>query len=127
MSGSPGHGDGTGGTKPFCAPETGNGFNPKIDMDTYTWTKTQKHHDVWSCALIFFTLIVLRKSTAFPKDYPSDFFNVDKNGHINPLYFEKIQDEPTRDLFLRALCPAEDRTTAAEFLAAATSIYSNIG
>jgi len=120
MSGSPGVGDGTGGTKPFCAPETGNGFNPNIDMDTYTWTKTQKHHDVWSFALMFFTLIVLRKSTAYPKDYPSDFFDVERDGHINPVYFDKILDEPMRELFRRALCPAEDRITAVEFLAAGT-------
>jgi len=119
MSGIPGEGDGTGGTKPFCAPETGNGFNPKIDTDTYTWTKNQKHHDVWSFALIFFTMIVLRKSTAYPKDYPCDFFDVGTNGHINPAYFDKIQDEPMRELFRRALCPAEERITAAEFLAAA--------
>ena len=122
LSGSPGHGDGTGGTKPFCAPETGNGFNPSIDTETYTWTKNQKHHDVWSFALIFFTMIVLHKSTSYPKDYPSDFFDVGINGHINPAYFNKIQDEPTRDLFHRALAPAEKRITAAEFLAVAANI-----
>lgn len=124
MSGSPGYGDGTGGTKPFCAPETGNGFNPKIDMDTYTWTKNQKHHDMWSFALIFFTMIVLHTSTSYPKDYPSDFFDVGRNGHINPAYFNKIQDEPMRELFQRALGPAEKRITAAEFLAAADAAAS---
>jgi serine/threonine protein kinase len=128
MSGSPGEGDGTGGTKPFCAPETGNGFNPSIDMDTYTWTKNQKHHDMWSFALIFFTMIVLRKSHAYPKDYPSDFFDVGRNGQINPAYFDKIQDTPTRNLFRQTLCPAEERITAAEFLAAANSITGrNVG
>ena len=121
MSGSPGHSDGTGGTKPFCAPETGNGFNPAIDMDTYSWTKIQTQHDVWSFALMFFTLIVLRKITAYPKDYPSDFFDVGRNGHINPAYFDRIQDEPMRDLFRRALCPAEDRISAAEFLTVAVA------
>lgn len=123
MSGSPEHSDGTGGTKPFCAPESGNGFALKMDMDAYTWTKNQKHHDMWSFALMFFTLIVLRKSTAYPKDYPSDFFDVGRNGHINLAYFDKIQDEPMRNLFRRVLCPAEDRITAAEFLAAANDIH----
>lgn len=128
MSGSPGVGDGTGGTKPFCAPETGNGFNPNIDMDTYTWTKTQKHHDVWSFALMFFTLIVLRKCTAYPKDYPVDFFDTDdKIGHVNPAYFDKIPDEPMRELFRRALSPAEERITAAEFLSAAGAVVSGTG
>jgi serine/threonine protein kinase len=120
MSGSPGQSEGTGGTKPFCAPETGNGFNLSVNMETYTWTRNQKHHDVWSFALMFFTLIALRKSTAYPKDYPSDFFDV--GGYINPEYFDRIQDEPTRDLFRRALCPAEDRITAAEFLTVAGTI-----
>ena len=120
MSGSPGQSEGTGGTKPFCAPETGNGFNLSVSMETYTWTRIQKHYDVWSFALMFFTLIALRKSTAYPKDYPSDFFDV--AGYINPEYFDRIQDEPTRDLFRRALCPAEDRITAAEFLAVASTI-----
>ena len=121
MSGSPGHTDGTGGTKPFCAPETGNGFNPSIDMDTYSWTKIQKHHDVWSFALMFFMMIVLRKISAYSKDYPSDFFDVGRNGYINPEYFDRIQDEPTRNLFRRALCPAEDRISAAEFLTVAVA------
>jgi serine/threonine protein kinase len=122
MSGSPEQSEGTGGTKPFCAPETGNGFNLSVDMETYTWTRTQKRYDVWSFALMFFTLIALRKSTAHPKDYPTDFFDV--AGYINPAYFDRIQDEPTRDLFRRALCPAEDRITAAEFLAVASTIVA---
>ena len=127
MSGSPGQSDGTGGTKPFCAPETGNGFNPKIDVDAYTWTKNQKCHDVWSFALMFFTLIVLRKSTAYPKDYPHDFFDIGRKGHINPLYFDRILDEPTRDLFRSALCPAEERVTAAKFLADIRCIVAGAG
>jgi hypothetical protein len=127
MSGSPGQSDGTGGTKPFCAPETGNGFNPKIDVEAYTWTKNQKCHDVWSFALMFFTFIVLRKSTAYTKDYPYDFFDVGRKGHINPLYFEKINDSPTRDLFRSALCPAEERVTAAKFLADIRCIVTGVG
>ena len=125
MSGTPGKGDGTGGTKPFCAPETGNGFNPLIDIDTYTWTETQKHHDVWSCALIFFTIMTFRKIYLYAKDYPSDFFIVSRKGHINPIYFDKMKDEPLRHLFQRALCPAEERITASDFLAQAI-IYASI-
>ena len=122
MSGRAGFGDGTGGTKPFCAPETGNGFNLAIDMDTYTWTKIQKCHDVWSFALMFFTMIILRKLYVFPKDYPPDFFEVGRNGHINPEYFERLHDEPTRELFQRALSPCEQRITSAEFLTIANDI-----
>jgi serine/threonine protein kinase len=125
MSGTPGKGDGTGGTKPFCAPETGNGFNPSIDIDTYTWTKTQKHHDVWSCALMFFTIMIFRKIYLYAKDYPSDFFIASKKGHINPIYFDNMKDEPLRHLFQRALCPAEERITASDFLAQAIICASN--
>jgi hypothetical protein len=67
---------------------------------------------------MFFTLIVFRKSILYPKEYPSDFFDGD---YINPEYFDRIQDEPTRDLFRRALCPAENRITAAEFLTVAVA------
>jgi serine/threonine protein kinase len=120
MSGIPGKGDATGGTKPFCAPETGNGgVNLSVPIDVYTWTKAQKHHDIWSFALMFFTLIVLHKPIFYPKDYPSDFFEV---GYINPAYFDRIQDEPTRDLFRCALCLAKDRINAAEFLTVAVAI-----
>jgi hypothetical protein len=127
MSGRAGFSDGTGGTKPFCAPETGNGFNLAIDMDTYTWTKNQKCHDVWSFALTFFTMFVLRKLCFFPKDYPSDFFDVARKGHINPEYFDRIQDEPTRELFRRALAPHEERITSAEFLIVANNLRTRVG
>ena len=127
MSGRAGFSDGTGGTKPFCAPETGNGFNLAIDMDTYTWTKNQKCHDVWSFALTFFTMFVLRKLHFFPKDYPSDFFDVARKGHINPEYFDRIQDEPTRELFRRALAPHEERITSAEFLTVANNLRTRGG
>ena len=86
MSGCANFSDGTGGTRPFCAPETGNGSNvsKNMEMDIYNWTKVQKHHDVWSMGLMFLTMIVFGKSYVFPKQYPSDFF--EQNGHINPEY-----------------------------------------
>ena len=122
MSGNAGVSDGTGGTKPFCAPETGNGFNPSVNMDAYVWKKLQKHHDVWSMGLMFMTMIVFRKLYLFSKDYPLNFFNAEQSGHINPECFNAIQNEPMRDLFRRALLPAEDRITAADFLILARSI-----
>jgi hypothetical protein len=122
MSGCANFSEGTGGTRPFCAPETGNGSNvsKNMEMDIYNWTKVQKHHDVWSMGLMFLTMIAFRKSYVFPKEYPSDFF--EQTGHINPEYFNKIQNEPLRNLFQRALSPAEERITAAEFLTLARSI-----
>jgi serine/threonine protein kinase len=129
MSGCANFSEGTGGTRPFCAPETGNGSNvsnvsKNMEMDIYNWTKVQKHHDVWSMGLMFMTMIAFRKSYVFPKEYPSDFF--EQTGHINPEYFNKIQNDALRNLFKRALSPAEERITAAEFLTLARSVLTDV-
>ena len=116
MSGPHGDGEGTGGTKPFCAPETGNGCkkNPKHN-DSYHWVKNKKEHDMWSFGLMFFTMLTIGKCVYHPKDYPDDFFD-DEDGHVNASQFSKIQDAPTRSLFERTLCPVETRLTAVEFM-----------
>jgi serine/threonine protein kinase len=126
MSGCADFSDGTGGTRPFCAPETGNGSNvsKNMEMDIYNWTKMQKNHDVWSMGLMFMTMIAFRKLYVFPKEYPSDFF--EQTGHINPEYFNKIQNDALRNLFKRALSPAEERITAAEFLTLARSVLTDV-
>lgn len=115
MSG-PHDGEGTGGTKPFCAPETGNGCkkNSKHN-DSYHWVKNKKEHDMWSFGLMFFTMLALGKCLYHPKDYPDDFFD-DEDGHVNASQFSKIQDAPIRSLFERTLCPVETRLTAVEFM-----------
>jgi serine/threonine protein kinase len=116
MSGPHDEGEGTGGTKPFCAPETGNGCkkNPKHD-ESYHWVKNKKEHDMWSFGLMFFTMLALGKCLYHPKDYPNDFFD-DEDGHVTASQFSKIQDAPTRSLFERTLCPVETRLTAHEFM-----------
>ena len=114
MSGLHNEGDGTGGTKPFCAPETGNGCNSAADMDTYKWVSIRKEHDMWSFALMFFTMVTLRKCVFYKKDYPAGFF--DANGHVSASYIDAVAHEPLRSLFRRTLCPAETRLTAREFL-----------
>jgi hypothetical protein len=114
MSGLHNEGDGTGGTKPYCAPETGNGCNSAADMDTYKWVSIRKEHDMWSFALMFFTMVTLRKCVFYKKDYPAGFF--DANGHVSASYIDAVAHEPLRSLFRRTLCPAETRLTAREFL-----------
>jgi hypothetical protein len=114
MSGLHNEGDGTGGTKPFCAPETGNGCNSVADMDTYKWVANRKEHDMWSFALMFFTMVTLRKCVFYKKDYPTGFF--DANGHVSASYIDTVAHEPLRSLFRRTLCPAETRLIAREFL-----------
>ena len=124
MSGAPNESEGTGGTKPFCAPETGNGYDLSIDMETYSWTKNQKPQDVWSFALMFFTMMTLRKCLSYQTDYPKDFFN--SQGYINSAYFGSIKHVAIRSLFQRSLCPVEDRITAAQFLHEITAINATI-
>ena len=118
MSGAHDESDGTGGTKPYCAPETGNGCGTTsaVTTDNYKWSKNKKENDMWSFGLMFFTMIVLRKCISHPKEYPADFFENPGNGHIRPEYFNYVIDESTRSLFRRVLCPIEQRLTAVDFL-----------
>jgi hypothetical protein len=120
MSGAHNAGEGTGGTKPYCAPETGNGCNRKTRDEagawSYHWTQIRIENDMWSFGLMFFTMLALRRCIYHPNEYPVDFFNDD--GHINASYFDNISDDSLRELFERTLCPRETRYTAAEFLCA---------
>ena len=117
MSGAHDNSDGTGGTKPYCAPETGNGCKPPTtNMDHYHWIKNKKENDMWSFGLMFFTIITLRKCISHPKEYPADFFETTGNGHIRPEYFNYVTDESIRSLFQRTLCPIDQRLTAVDFL-----------
>ena len=120
MSGAHKAGEGTGGTKPYCAPETGNGCNRKTRDEagawSYHWTQIRMENDVWSFGLMFFTMLALRRCIYHPNEYPVDFFNDD--GHINTSYFDNISDDSVRELFERTLCPRKTRCTAAEFLCA---------
>ena len=73
---------------------------------------------------MFFTMILFGKSYLFSKDYPVNFF--ESSGHINPEYFDKLQNESMRHLFQRALSPAQERITACEFLILARNVQANI-
>ena len=125
MSGAHAISEGTGGTKPFCAPETGNGYKKnKPYTDSYDWIKNHKEYDMWSVGLLFFTMFALGKCISHPKEYPDDFF--DENGYINDAEFAKIGDEPMRTLFQRTLCPIENRITAPEFMKEIDAIYASV-
>ena len=47
---------GTGGTRPFCCPETGN--TTSRDNGDYIWSKNKKNYDLWSIAFIFSAIII---------------------------------------------------------------------
>lgn len=125
MSGPHAISEGTGGTKPYCAPETGNGYKKnKPFSESYDWIKNHKEYDMWSFGLLFFTMFALGKCISHPKEYPSDFF--DEYGYINDAEFAKIGDEPMRTLFQRTLCPVENRITAPEFMKEIDEIYASV-
>ena len=96
--------DGTGGTKPFCCPDTSNVFND--NEDKYVWTKNDKYYDLWSIAFIFASIIIFRKCYNRYADYPIDFFDADK--YISSYYLHHISPQ-YRDAFIYVLCKDQDR------------------
>ena len=91
--------DGTGGTKPYCSPDTTNVFND--NEEKYVWTKNNKYYDLWSIALIFATILIFRKCYNRYIDYPKDFFDSDK--YINTHYLHYISRK-YRNAFTTVLC-----------------------
>ena len=146
MSGAHDDSEGTGGTKPYCAPETGNG-NGNIgggnsnsnsnsnssnsnsnsnsnDTESYHWPQNRMENDVWSFGLMFFTMLALRRCIYHPNEYPAGFFNCD--GYVNASHFDNISDVSVRALFERILCPRETRYTAAECLHAINQLEQQL-
>jgi len=79
--------EGTGGTKPFCHPETLNVDESDKDNNEYNWVKNTKNNDLWSISFIFATILIFRKCYVYYKDYPNDYFNDDKYVSINYLNY----------------------------------------
>jgi hypothetical protein len=79
--------EGTGGTKPFCHPETLNTDESNKDNNDYNWVKNTKNNDLWSVSFIFATILIFRKCYVYYKDYPADFFNDEKYVSINYLNY----------------------------------------
>jgi hypothetical protein len=77
---------GTGGTRPFCCPETKN-ITSK-EGDNYIWTKNNKQYDLWSIAFIFSTIIIFKDSYNYYSDYPRNYFNSDK--YISTHFLNRI-------------------------------------
>ena len=78
--------NGTGGTQPFCCPETKNcSFTTN---DGYVWTKNKKQHDLWSIAFMFSTIIIFKNSYNYYYDYPSSYFMNDY--YVNARFLHRI-------------------------------------
>jgi len=90
----------SGGTMPYCAPETGN-VNQYITGINYSykWVKHDKKHDIWSIGLIFMTMYAFKKTYNYYNEFPYLFF--DEYGYINPRYFNSVKHEYLRDIFMK--------------------------
>ena len=99
----------SGGTLPYCAPETQNTCalnahnkhykNSAIFNATsykYNWTLHNKSHDIWSIGLIFMSIYIFKETYHYYKNYPYDFFT--NGGYVCPKYFKEIEHEYIREV-----------------------------
>ena len=77
---------GTGGTQPYCCPETKNCSS--TNSDCYVWVKNKKQYDLWSLALLFSTIIIFKESYGYYNDYPRNYFT--KEYYVNPYFLNRI-------------------------------------
>ena len=120
--------EGTGGTRPFCAPETKNikiippapsedlksksrhSSNPESE---YNWCPLNKQHDIWSWGLILYTVTAYHDIYNIYDEYPSDTFETD--GYINECqqeYASEIKSHPFYPIFKKTLCAPSERTSS---------------
>ncbi len=97
----------SGGTLPFCAPETyntnantrnGNDVIKNSQHFEYNWIKHNKLHDIWSLGFIFMTAYVFKHINLYYHEYPSDFFL--PSGYVSPKYLRMVNHEYIRDIFI---------------------------
>ena len=78
--------NGTGGTQPYCCPETKNCSS--TNSDCYVWVKNKKQYDLWSLALLFSTIIIFKESYGYYNDYPRNYFT--KDHYVNAYFLNRI-------------------------------------
>jgi hypothetical protein len=96
----------SGGTLPFCAPETyntiantryGNNAIKYPQHFEYNWVKHNKSHDIWSLGFIFMTLYIFKRVKLYYHEYPVDFFL--SSGYVSPNYLHMVKHEYIRNIF----------------------------
>lgn len=122
--------EGTGGTRPFCAPETKNiktSPDPPSQVvsedrksksvsnsdSEYNWCHINKQHDIWSWGLILYTVTAYHDIYNTYEEYPSDTFETD--GYINECqqeYASEIKSHPFYPIFKKTLCAPSERTSS---------------
>lgn len=95
----------SGGTLPFCAPETentnantrnGNNVIKYPQHFNYNWLKHNKSHDIWSLGVIFVTIYIFKHIKLYYHEYPSDFFL--SSGYISSKYISMVKHEYIRNI-----------------------------
>lgn len=102
LSGIHGISYGTGGTKPFCCPETKN-INDNIDK--YKWTNNNKQYDLWSIAFIFASIIIFKNVYNNYSEYPVNYFT--SNKYVSLIYLYRIPIK-YRNIFILVLSKKTD-------------------
>lgn len=106
----------SGGTIPFCAPETKNTITNKKDENDiiknphnfeYNWVKHKKSHDIWSLGFIFMTIYIFKSIKYHYYEYPNNFFL--STGEISPLYLSMIKHHYIRTLFEKYILVEESK------------------
>jgi hypothetical protein len=130
--------DGTGGTRPYCAPETNNVNNVQevltynlkertrqnngikvyaVSGDEYVWNKLTKAQDVWSLGLILFTLISYYNTYNYYREYPMRTF--DRAGFVRNCELANnpdISDHALYPVLSKMLCPHDQLATIDEVI-----------
>jgi serine/threonine protein kinase len=96
----------SGGTIPFCAPETHNTIaNTKNGNDAikcpqyfeYNWIKHNKSHDIWSLGLLIINSYLFKHIKLYYHEYPFDFFL--PSGYVSQKYLDMVKHEYIREMF----------------------------
>jgi hypothetical protein len=125
---------GTGGTRPYCAPETTNvdvainhsaagavgsslkkmRLNEEVD---YTWCKMTKVQDIWSFGLMLFTMISFSNLYYYYNEFPKRVFDTSGYVRISELASEpEIGGHVLYPIFAKTLCAPENRASIDEII-----------
>jgi serine/threonine protein kinase len=124
MCGRAHHDTGTGGTRPYCAPETLNvrmastRKEESNECDNYNWCKLLKAHDMWSFGVMLFTMISYKKLFYRYSEFPSAAFD-SLTGYVCK---SELADHPIigkhalYPVFEKTLCAPEHRASVDDII-----------
>lgn len=124
---------GSGGTRPYCAPETLNVRMSSVrkedssDHDSYNWCKLSKAHDVWSLGLMLFTMISYKKLFYRYSEFPSAVFD-STTGYVcdsELVNHPVIGKHALYPVFAKTLCEPEHRACVDDIIELLSAVLSS--